>query len=357
MTDPIRVLRLDAVSAARSQAVYHALGHAAPAPATAPVDTVLLVTPAQRYVSIGYHQELEREVDTEACRRLGLPVIRREVGGGAVLLDDGQTFVHWVFGSRRLPVVLEDRFRLFAEPMLRTYGDLGIPARFRPVNDIQVDGRKIGGTGAARMADAEVVVGSLMFDFDHDTMAQVLRVSSVKMRDKVAEALREYVTSMRRELGEAPPREQVLDAYLAHLAAVLERPVERGALTAGEDAAVRSWEDRLLDDAWMARKTSRIAPGVKISSSVSVHEAEHKAPGGLVRATLTVESGSIVHAVLSGDFTVLPSSAVESLEGKLVGCPATSDAVTPVVTEWLAGVEAPGVSVGDVVQALDLRPA
>jgi lipoate-protein ligase A len=350
MTEPVRVLQLNGVTALRSQAVYHALGHSLSV--SAPVDTVVLVSPAQRYVSIGYHQELEREVDTDACRELGLPVVRREVGGGAVLLDDGQVFTQWVFAPRHLPAVLDERFRLFSEPLVRTYADLGIPAAFRPVNDIQVEGRKIGGTGAARMSDSEVVVGSLMFDFDHDTMAQVLRVSSVKMRDKVAQALREYVTSMRRELGTVPPRDEVVDAYLAHVAQALGRPVEPGGLTPDEEAAVEAWERRLGDDTWTRRKTSRVQPGVRISGDVNVYETEHKAPGGLVRGTITVHAGRIHDVVVSGDFTVLPGKAVDALEDSLLGSAADEAAVTDVVTTWLADVEAPGVTVDDLVQVL-----
>lgn len=350
MSDPVRVLRLTDVPPVRSQALYHALGHTF-RPGESP-DTILLVTPGQRYVSIGYHQELEREVDTDACRELGLVVVRREPGGGAVLLDSGQVFTNWVFAPRQLPAMLEDRFRLYVEPLVQTYQHLGIDAVFRPVNDIQVAGRKIGGTGAARMSDAEVVVGSLMFDFDHVTMARVLRVSSAKMRDKVAQALSEYMTTMRRELGETPAQEPVVDTYLQHVARTLGRPVVPGGLTAAEEAAVAEWEERMVARSWTERKTRRQLAGIRISEDVRVYEIEHKAPGGLLRATTTVESGRFVDVVISGDFTVLPGSAVDSLESALVGCMASDDAVTEVAAAWLSQVEAPGVTAGDIAQVL-----
>ena len=57
------------------------------------------------------------------------------------------------------------------------------------------------------MGMAEIVVGSLMYSFDKKTMSRVLRVPSEKMRDKVAQALHDYVTTMRRELGHLPDRE------------------------------------------------------------------------------------------------------------------------------------------------------
>ncbi len=271
MSEPVRVVRLAGVSPLRSQAAYHALGHA-PRAAGAP-DTILLIVPASPYVCIGYHQELEREVDTAACRRLGLPVIRRGVGGGAVLLDDGQVFANWVFAANHLPGSIESRFRLYAAALVETYRGLGVPAEHRPVNDIHVAGRKIGGTGAARMGEREVVVGSLMFDFDHDRMAQVLRVSSEKMRDKVARALHDYVTTLRRELGVAPDRDAVLAAYLEQCAAALGRPMRAGELTAEELRAVRGWERRLASAQWTQRAARRAVSGVRICADVSVHES------------------------------------------------------------------------------------
>jgi lipoate-protein ligase A len=258
-----------------------------------------------------------------------------------------------VFAPRRLPVVLEDRFRLFAQPLVATYQSLGIDAVFRPVNDLHVAGRKIGGTGAARMSSAEVVVGSLMFDFDHATMARVLRVSSEKMRDKVAQALHDYVTTIRRELGHLPDREAVIGTYLEQVSQALGRPVVPGELTPDEEAALAEWEARMAAPEWTERRTSRQTVGLRISGDVTVHEHERKAPAGLVRATTTVRAGRFADVQISGDFTVLPGSAVADLEAALVGCDVT--AVAPVVQDWLAGVAAPGLSAEDVVAVLDVR--
>ena len=102
---------------------------------------------------------------------------------------------------------MEERFALYIKPLVATYQALGIDAYLRPMNDIHVGGKKIGGTGAAQMGMAEVVVGSLMLDFDKATMARVLKVPSEKMRDKVFESLEQYMTTMREQLGQAPGRQ------------------------------------------------------------------------------------------------------------------------------------------------------
>ena len=44
---------------------------------------------------------------------------------------------------------------------------------------------QLGGTGAASIAEATVMVGSFMFDFDTQTMVHCLKVPSEKFRDKL----------------------------------------------------------------------------------------------------------------------------------------------------------------------------
>ncbi|RMD95255.1 MAG: lipoate--protein ligase family protein, partial [Calditrichaeota bacterium] len=178
----IRFIDAGVVSYVRSQTIYHGLAYARHEKSP---DTIILVSPETPYVCIGFHQELEKEVDVAFCHAHGIPILRREVGGGAVYLDRNQVFTQWVMSPDRLPWNLERRFEVYASPLVKTYRALGVEANFRPVNDIHVAGRKIGGTGAAAIGNAEVVVGSLMFDFDTELMAKVLKVPSEKFRDKV----------------------------------------------------------------------------------------------------------------------------------------------------------------------------
>jgi len=156
------------------------------------------------------------------------------VGGGAVYLDAGQLFTQWVFHAGHLPEDLEARFELYVRPLVETYQALGIPAYLRPINDVHVGGKKIGGTGAAQMGDAEVVVGSLMFTFDKATMAHVLKVPTEKMRDKVYQSLEQYMTTMQEQLAALPDRAAVKRLYVERCAAALGAEIVPGKLTAAK---------------------------------------------------------------------------------------------------------------------------
>jgi lipoate-protein ligase A len=347
----IRLLDLGFVSPLHSQTVYHAVGHAMTADSP---DTIILVSPEQPYVCIGYHQDLEKEVDLEYCRSAGLPVYRREVGGGAVYLDAGQLFVQWAFQPGSLPADLETRFALYVRPLVETYQALGIPAYLRPINDVHVGGKKIGGTGAAQMGIAEVVVGSLMFTFDKATMARVLRVSTEKMRDKVFQGLEQYMTTMQEQLPALPERELVKRLYVERCANALEAGIVRGQLTPSEQAMMAEWDARFLSDEWLHAVGGLHQARIKIHEDVRVGEAAYKAPGGLIRVTILLREGLIDDLSLSGDFTLLPGSALGVLERSLRGAAVAQEALESQATQVYRalGIQSPGVSPSHFVEAI-----
>jgi lipoate---protein ligase len=339
----IRLLDLGLVTPIHSQTIYHAVGHAMTPDSP---DTIILVSPDRPYVCIGYHQELEKEVDLDYCHAHGLPVYRREVGGGATYLDAGQLFVQWIFRHAALPGSLEDRFALYIRPLVETYQALGIAAYHRPVNDIHVAGKKIGGTGAAQMAEAEVLVGSLMFTFDKATMARVLVVPSEKMRDKIFESLEQYMTTLAEQLDPLPDRNAVRDLYLARAAPVLGREIVPGAPTAAELALATELDDRFLSEEWLYQKGALRRAGVKIHEDVHVVEGAFKAPGGLIRATVRLREGRVDGLELAGDFTMFLAAAVPDLQAAALGAQTTRAALAERFATVYRdlGIESPGIT-------------
>ncbi len=359
MPNEIRYLDLHLVPPVRSQTIYHAVAYAMDAQSP---DTIIFVNPSDPYVCIGFHQELEKEVDVEYCRANGLPIVRREVGGGAVYLDRNQVFVQWIFhrgdlGHRgTLPADLGERFALYVKPLVESYQSLGIPATYRPINDIHVQGKKIGGTGAAQMGEAEVVVGSFMFDFNFDLMARVLKVSSEKMRDKVFQSLNEYMTTMTRQLGKTPEREPVMRIYRDKCEVLLGRKMILGEPTAKELQIAGQLDQQFVTDEWLYQKGGLRQPGVKIHADVRVLEIAHKAPGGLIRVTARLRDSRIDDLLLSGDFTMLPKFAPGALELALRGVALEPGAVQARIAEVYrsVGIESPGVTPDDLTKSVML---
>jgi len=266
----IRFIDAGEVSALRSQTIYHGLAHAR---TESTPDTIVLARPAQPYVCIGFHQDLEHEVDLEYCRARGLPVLRRETGGGAVYLDRNQLFVQWIMDPARLPARIEQRFELFCGTLVAAYRELGIDACLRGANDVHVDERKIAGTGAARIGRAEVLVGNLILDFDTDECARILRAPSPAFRDQVTKSLALYMTSMRRELGAVPDPACVAAVYRTRCQELLADELIDGQWTPAELAAIEASDRKLGSPDFLHSSGGLRRDGLKIHADVSVVES------------------------------------------------------------------------------------
>jgi len=351
----IRLLDFGTVDSLRSLAIFHGVAYAMKSEYP---DTITLTRPLDPFVSIGHHQDATAEVDLEYCEKVGVPVYRREVGGGAVYLDEGQTFWHTIFNQDRVPSTLTDVYTEFLAGPVLALNRIGIPAVHRPVNDIQVEGRKVGGTGAATIGESMVVAGSLMFDFNYELMSRVLRVPSEKFRDKVYSTMREYLTTINRELGDdAPDRAEAERILVESFAETLGTEVVDDEPRRDELEAIEKQEERIASEEWLHLEgLPHSGSTVKIAEGVNVIEGIHKAPGGLIRATVAVRDGEIDGIMLSGDFFIEPAEARAALQDALVGVEHNDDAVLQVVKQELSGVDAPGIDAADIAAAVMATP-
>ncbi|HAL57338.1 MAG TPA: ligase [Bacteroidetes bacterium] len=353
-----RLVDCGIVPSLRSQTIYHAV-----AECTEPdgMPTITLMRPDKPYVCIGYHQEVEKEIDVSYCGANDIPVIRRQVGGGAVLLDVNQLFFHVIIpkdkaADFRLPSTLMERYAYLAKAPIAAYEPLGIRAQFRPINDIHVNGKKIGGTGTADVGGAFLFVGSMMLDFNHALMARVLKFSDEKMRDKVQKTMEDYVTSMRRELGAAPPIESVKKELVAAFAEVYQLDFVGSELSHQELQKVDELDRTFAGEAWLhaVQWNDTRSRSLTINADVKIVEGAHKAPGGLLRLTVKVVNNIIEDTLLSGDFTISPRGALKTFSMELIGC---SLAPADLTARVHAGLEThkfdmPGVTAADFTQLI-----
>jgi len=337
-----------------SQLIYHAFPRLG-------MEGLILLAPAEPYVCIGYHQDAEQEVDLAYCREHDIPVFRREVGGGAVYLDGQQLFFQLII-HRDNPLAPRDRvefYRTFLAPVAQSYQDLGVKAHHRPVNDIITEaGRKISGTGAAEIDDYAVLVGNLIADFDYETMVRVLRVPDAKFRDKVFKSLRENLTTLHRELGQAPPWQTMVDTLARNFESVLG-PLTPAELPEVVQEKVAELARTHTTEEWLLapRRRFREDRKVKIAEGVEVVQRVHKAPGGLIRGTVETQHRKIVAVGLSGDFFFYPAGKLADLEQALVGIKMAE--LQHVLEEYYHtnAIESPGVTPEDLAVALGAASA
>jgi lipoate-protein ligase A len=195
-----------------------------------------------------------------------------------------------------------------------------------------------------------------MFDFNFEVMSKVLKVSSEKMRDKIFQSLNEYITTITRQIGQTPDRDAVIKIYLEEVRASLGRPIVCGELTDRERARAEELDQQFVTDEWLYQKGGLQQAGVKIHQDVSVREAALKTPGGLIRVTARVRSGRIDDAAISGDFTMLPSFALDRIEEVLRGTALEANTVQSRIEETYRNIniQSPGLTTGDLTSAIML---
>ena len=150
-------------------------------------------------VSIGRFQGMEKEVDVQRCKELGVDCIRRITGGGAVFHDFNGEITYSVIAPLQLfPDGIRESYRFICGWVISGLKELGLDASFEPINDIIIDGKKISGNAQTRRQGVLLQHGTVLYDLDLKTMFSVLNVSAEKISDKMIKSAEERVTSVRK---------------------------------------------------------------------------------------------------------------------------------------------------------------
>jgi lipoate---protein ligase len=267
---------------------------------------------------IGIHQILSHEVRVEHCKSRGIEIARRITGGGGLYLDEGQIGWELVFARSRSGFSdLDQATRRICESAALGLRKLGIPANYRPRNDIEVDGRKISGTGGFFDGDTLFYQGTLLIDFDPQEMIAALRVPIDKLAKRDLASARERIVTMRELLGDKlPDLETIYRSLLEGFAEGLGVLPQWGSVSAfEEELAEQLLRDEIGCDAFVEMLDAPEVDEATVTASLS-------RPGGHLRADFRLEGPSgrrIREALITGDFFVTPPRVVFDLEAALRG--------------------------------------
>ncbi len=267
---------------------------------------------------IGRHQDLSREIDLEYCRENGVGVVRRITGGGAIYLDEGQLGWELVFHRQSLGIAaLPDLAREICNAAAAGLSKLGVDAKFRPRNDIEVDGRKISGTGGFFDGDILIYQGTVLVDLNPQHMVRALNVPESKLAKRKLDSAAERVVTLKELLGDdTPDMATIKQALIDGFCEGFGIEANPGEITDAEEKLARQYfQEEIGTDEFVAEIDDP-------SSQSDVHAGSHTGAGGTIEAFVKLEGPTravLQRVLLSGDFFVTPPRVVFDLEAHLNG--------------------------------------
>jgi len=202
---------------------------------------------------IGENQCARLELQLDACKELGVEVIRRFTGGGAVYHDLGN-LNYSICAPKPSPFSLQFQQALFRQALdcaVTCLGRLGLDSTKVPVNTVLVRGRKIsGGAGAVRWG-VVFFHGSILVSTDLEVLWKILRREQSREIAGFVQSTRVPVTSAERELGREIPLDHIkeglknafIETFNARLVAepATEQEIHAAATLVKEKYANEKW--------------------------------------------------------------------------------------------------------------------
>lgn len=144
-------------------------------------------------LSLGRFQRVERVADVEACRRLGIDIVRRPTGGRAVLHDRELTY-SLVIPDRRdlIPAGVVPAYCFISGALVRAFANLGIAAELSPENargagfspgscfdtpsayELKVKGKKVVGSAQMRRNGVLLQHGAILLELQPGLYRRIL---------------------------------------------------------------------------------------------------------------------------------------------------------------------------------------
>ncbi len=195
MSGEWRIMALEEHDAYRNMAIDESILEHIKAGASKPTIRFYKWSPSA--VSIGRFQSMRDEVNLEKCKELGVTCVRRITGGGAVYHDhDGELTYSIIAPQSEFPSGIRESYALICGWIINGLKEIGIEAKFSPINDITVDGKKISGNAQTRRDGVLLQHGTILYNLDLQKMVSVLNASKDKISDKMIKSVEQRVTSV-----------------------------------------------------------------------------------------------------------------------------------------------------------------
>ncbi len=164
--------------------------------------------------SIGRNQAIEEEINLKSASKLGIDIVRRISGGGAVFHHSQSEITYSV-------IIAEDEFFDSKKPSLVfkiakgihfTLENFGLPVEEQTIHcpSIFIHGKKISGNAQVKRGGIILQHGTFLLKNDPNLMYSILKVKGQKSKRKMVQSVFQHVTTLENELGYIPKLEEVI---------------------------------------------------------------------------------------------------------------------------------------------------
>ncbi|MDR1134888.1 MAG: lipoate--protein ligase [Clostridiales Family XIII bacterium] len=268
-------------------------------------EPVWMLWQTERCVMLGRNQIADAEIDMGEAERLGVDIVRRSSGGGAIFTDMGVLLYTVILPFGDGVDAKQTLIKQMGEPIVRALYKMGVPARLEGRNDILVDGQKVSGM-AQYIKDAKLCShGSLLFDTDIEVLTKVLRTDVEKIQTKALRSMRGRVTNLIEHLQDPIPVRGFWDEI-------------KGCLFEGTDVREYRLTDEDLAQIEKIRLEKYANRAWTFGSAPKFSYSDAKRfTGGKLEVFLEIDGGVVADCRLNGDFMAL--LPVRQLEERIEG--------------------------------------
>ena len=259
---------------------------------------------------VGRFQRIENELNLDFCREHKISINRRPTGGGAILMGEDQLGVALMLKDWNEYKAPRELMRHFASALCEGLLVFGITAQFRGKNDLEVEGRKIGGLGIhSNAAGGYLLHCSLLVDLDVQLMLRALNVPVEKLEARQLKSIEGRITTVRRELKKDTSMNEVRDKIREAFSSYFSVEFEHSCYCLKEKKVIGEMESsRYLKKDWIYQKVD--VPDLS-------GEARQMTPAGWLDVRGTMAGRQSKAVFLGGDFFA-EESAVSDIEGSLL---------------------------------------
>lgn len=204
-------------------------------------------------IVIGSFQSVRNEVDTQNALKYNIPVVRRITGGGAMFMEAGSVVTYSLYLPTELVAGMSfaDSYAFLDDWTVQALREMGIDAYYKPLNDIESAGGKIGGAAQKRLGTGAILHHvTMLYDMNRDRMVEVLRIGREKLSDKGTKSANKRVDPLKAQTGAT--RAQIIDKMISVFKA--RYGLTKGDLTEDELTRAKDLvETKFATDDWLYR--------------------------------------------------------------------------------------------------------